>query len=100
MIQLVIDDRCIRCAACIRVCPDDVFEADGDGLPVIARQNDCQTCFLCEVYCPTDALYVSPEVSPTRTPEVRELEERDLVGHFARDLGWQRGRPPRTGRGM
>ena len=28
--------------------------------PVIARQEDCQTCFLCEIYCPTDALYVAP----------------------------------------
>ena len=60
MIELVSEDRCIRCDICERVCPAIVFDRDASGLPVIARQDDCQTCFLCEIYCPTDALYVSP----------------------------------------
>jgi ferredoxin len=23
-------------------------------------RGDCQTCFMCELYCPADALYVAP----------------------------------------
>ena len=36
------------------------------GVPVIARHDSCQTCFQCEAYCPTDALFVSPLA--TRAP--------------------------------
>ena len=32
---------------CVNVCPTNVSDKT-DGIPVIARQNDCQTCFLCE----------------------------------------------------
>ena len=43
---------------------------------MIARQNDCQTCFLCEIYCPTDALYVAPDAEgPTAVCEA-EVEEK------------------------
>ena len=59
MIEVVSAARCIRCDICVRVCPADVFVKDAKGLPFIARQDDCQTCFLCEIYCPTDALYVA-----------------------------------------
>ena len=57
MIEIVSEARCIRCDICERVCPAFVFDRDESGLPFIARQDDCQTCFLCEIYCPTDALY-------------------------------------------
>ena len=63
MIELVHAGRCIECDICVRICPRDVFDAVPDGAPVIARKGDCQTCFLCEIYCPVDALYVSPKVT-------------------------------------
>jgi NAD-dependent dihydropyrimidine dehydrogenase PreA subunit len=91
MIEVVSDDRCIRCDICVRVCPANVFDKDGDGLPVIARQEDCQTCFLCEIYCPTDALYVAERASgPTGITEA-EVAARGLFGSYARALGWSRG---------
>ncbi len=64
MIEIISSTACIACDVCIKVCPTDVFERGEDGIPVIARQSDCQTCFMCEAYCPVDALYVSPISAP------------------------------------
>ena len=60
MIEIVSSSRCIACDICVKVCPANVFDPVRHEPPVIARQDDCQTCFLCEIYCPTDALYVAP----------------------------------------
>jgi ferredoxin len=63
---------------------------------VIARHSNCQTCFQCEAYCPTDALFVAP----LATPVAADSEFRDaagmatagLLGGYRRELGWGRGR--------
>jgi NAD-dependent dihydropyrimidine dehydrogenase PreA subunit len=52
MIELVSHDRCITCQACVVACPENVFDKVPHKPPVIARPDDCQTCFLCELYCP------------------------------------------------
>ncbi|MET0388510.1 MAG: ferredoxin family protein [Polyangiales bacterium] len=59
MIEVLSRARCIDCDICIRVCPTNVFDKRA-GAPVIARQDDCQTCFQCEAYCPVAAIYVAP----------------------------------------
>ena len=64
MIEIVDAAACIACDLCVKVCPTDVFDRGEDGVPVISRQSDCQTCFMCEAYCPVDALYVSPVSTP------------------------------------
>ena len=92
MIEVVSEERCIRCDICERICPAQVFDRDEEGLPVIARQDDCQTCFLCEIYCPTDALYVSPIAVGPSEVDAATLVERELFGSYARALGWSRGR--------
>ena len=92
MIEVVSASRCIRCDICVRVCPADVFAKDAEGLPVIARQDDCQTCFLCEIYCPTDALFVAEAADGPIGITEHEAEARDLFGVYARALGWSRGR--------
>jgi NAD-dependent dihydropyrimidine dehydrogenase PreA subunit len=92
VIEVVSDERCIRCDICVRVCPANVFAKDDGGLPVIARQQDCQTCYLCEIYCPTDALFVAAAADgPTGVTEAW-VTARDLWGHYARGLGWSKGR--------
>ena len=92
MIEVVSESRCIACDICVRVCPADVFQKDDRGLPMIARQDDCQTCFLCEIWCPTDALYVAEAADgPTGITEA-EVEAKGLFGHYARALGWSKGR--------
>ncbi len=91
MIELLHADTCIACDACIRVCPTDVFDPGTDGIPVIARQSDCQTCFTCEAYCPVDALYVDPESTPLPPGQAIPDEQ---IGRYRREIGWGRGRSP------
>lgn len=86
MIELVDPARCTACGDCANVCPRDVFDLASDGRPVIARQSDCQTCYLCELYCPADALYVGPDCE---APQPVTLEQAaPLMGRFRRDSGW------------
>ena len=96
MIEIVSSNRCIACDICVKVCPANVFDAVRHEAPVIARQSDCQTCFLCEIYCPTDALYVAPYAEgPIRINEA-EVEAANLFGSYSRALGWKRGKPGGT----
>ena len=93
MIEIASASRCIACDVCVKVCPANVFDAMPDGAPVIARQGDCQTCFLCEIHCPTDALYVAPGAEgPTAVSEA-EIVSAGLFGSYARALGWRRAKP-------
>lgn len=78
MIKFVSEDRCIKCNLCVRVCPTDVFDKVSDSIPIIARQEDCQTCFICELYCPVDALYVSPLLNNTHEPQEVSSQEKVL----------------------
>ncbi|MET7802489.1 ferredoxin family protein [Streptomyces decoyicus] len=98
MIELVSAERCIACDKCIRVCPTNVFDRGEDGIPVLARHGDCQTCFQCEANCPADALYVAPQTSPLPDEStVRDedgLDRAGLLGSYRRHIGWGRGRTP------
>jgi NAD-dependent dihydropyrimidine dehydrogenase PreA subunit len=100
MIELVSEDRCVKCDVCIKVCPTNVFEHGADRLPVIARQDDCQTCFMCEAWCPADALFVAPQTAPV-APGSPYKDEQWLAGHgllgsYRREIGWDKGRTGRT----
>ncbi|MFI6875745.1 hypothetical protein ACIBL6_20145 [Streptomyces sp. NPDC050400] len=79
-----------------RPCPTRFFDRGVDGVPVIAPQDSCQTCFQCEAYCPTDALFVVrlvTAVAPgSRFCDVTELADSGLLGGYRRVLGWGRGR--------
>lgn len=88
MISLVIAERCTGCQVCVRVCPTNVFDAVRGGPPVIARQQDCQTCFLCELYCQPDALYVDPDSETPAAVSAEEVERSGQRGSYRRDSGW------------
>jgi NAD-dependent dihydropyrimidine dehydrogenase PreA subunit len=92
MIELVSEERCIECNICVSVCPTNVFDKTSGGIPVIARQSDCQTCFMCEVYCPADALYVAPEVDESLAFSEQVLGESGILGSYREQLGWGQGR--------
>jgi NAD-dependent dihydropyrimidine dehydrogenase PreA subunit len=87
MIEVVSETRCILCNKCVQVCPMNVFEAVKDAPPIIARQEDCQTCFMCELYCPADALYVAPDVEQITHVNEHAVQASGLLGSF-RGVGW------------
>lgn len=93
MIELLSDERCIDCNLCVKACPTNVFDARSGAAPVIARGDDCQTCFMCELYCPTDALYVTPVVSAHLVVNESQIERSGLLGSYARELGWRGAKP-------
>jgi len=62
------------------------------GAPSIARQSDCQTCFMCELYCPVDALYVTPLVEQTVEVDEQHVMNQHLLGSYREAVGWGKGR--------
>lgn len=97
MIELLFADRCKPCGACVNVCPNDVFDRDEAGRPVIARQSDCVTCFICEAFCPEDALYVAPFARPEPDLDAATVLASGEVGAYRKALGWDRYRPGQPG---
>jgi NAD-dependent dihydropyrimidine dehydrogenase PreA subunit len=87
MIQIIDTDTCTACNICVTVCPTNVFDST-DGTPVIARQNDCQTCFLCELYCPEDSLFVAPYADAHQPIDISMLKRDQTLGSYRRAVGW------------
>lgn len=98
MIEIVSRERCVGCDRCVQVCPRNVFDPGEDGVPVIARQSDCRTCFLCEACRPADALFVAPLAHPVRPDsplrDEAHLAATGLPGTYRRQIGWGHGRTP------
>jgi NAD-dependent dihydropyrimidine dehydrogenase PreA subunit len=88
MIELVVESRCTRCNACVEACPTNVFEAVPGRAPIIARQEDCQTCYMCELYCPADALFVGSDCERPEQVDEEQIIASGLLGQFRRHHGW------------
>lgn len=55
---------CIGCGICVDSCPTDVIRLDEKTRKAVIRYAaDCQICHLCRMYCPVDAITISPEKS-------------------------------------
>jgi NAD-dependent dihydropyrimidine dehydrogenase PreA subunit len=95
MIELVSSERCTGCNICVLACPTRVFDpaSSAGSLPTIARQQDCQTCFMCELYCPEDALFVAPDADAPRPVDERLVRERGLLGSYRAAIGWHDRQP-------
>lgn len=52
-------EKCLGCMRCVEVCPMDVLRKGGD-YPVIKYREDCQSCYLCVLECPSGAVEVLP----------------------------------------
>lgn len=47
------EEKCLRCLACISVCPSGALE-EKDGVPVV--NDKCTDCGKCIEACPADAI--------------------------------------------
>jgi len=82
----------------VKICPTNVFDAVEGAAPVIARQEDCQTCFMCELYCPVDALFVAPQADVSVALQEDKLAATDQLGSYRAAIGWGPGRASRASR--
>lgn len=88
MLELIVRDRCTGCNRCVEVCPTNVLEPGPEKVPVAARVEHCQTCFMCELYCKEDAIYVGPDRDQREPVNEAELVASGLLGQYRRDSGW------------
>jgi NAD-dependent dihydropyrimidine dehydrogenase PreA subunit len=91
LIEILLEDQCVECDLCVKVCPTNVFERREGRAPVIARQYDCQTCYMCELYCPAKALYVSANADEIVGISEVEIRETGLLGSYRNSIGWEKG---------
>lgn len=60
-IRRIDQERCIGCGVCVEDCPMNVIIMDEKRkIAVIKYLRDCQSCFLCEMECLAEAIYVNP----------------------------------------
>ena len=88
MIELIVSDRCTSCSACVEVCPTNVIEAATSGPPALARVEDCQTRFMCELYCRVDAIYVAPDCDRRISVSEEEVVASGRLGQYRKHSGW------------
>jgi 2-oxoglutarate ferredoxin oxidoreductase subunit delta len=62
---------CKGCGICIEFCPQNVFEPDSQGRPIVAHADRCTACHWCDTHCPDMAI----AVRLLEEDEVEELEE-------------------------
>lgn len=58
-VELIDYQKCSGCLRCWQICPMDVYRVAGRQ-PYIAYSRDCMCCYLCELECPEEAVYVDP----------------------------------------
>jgi NAD-dependent dihydropyrimidine dehydrogenase PreA subunit len=90
MIEIVSASRCTGCNICVRICLTNVFDIVAGAAPRIARQDDCQTCFMCELYCPEDALFVAANADQASVVSESAAQTQALMGSYRTAIGWGR----------
>jgi NAD-dependent dihydropyrimidine dehydrogenase PreA subunit len=89
MIEHIFQDICTGCNTCVSACPTHVLEpAQGANTPIIARLDQCQTCFMCELYCEQDAIYVGADQRRAEPVDPESIRSSGLLGKLRRDYEW------------
>ncbi len=88
MIAHIFAEICNGCGTCVSACPSHVFDPAPDGVPVIARADQCQTCFMCELYCEADAIYVAADQRGPEPFDAAAILASGQLGRLRRDYGW------------
>ncbi len=61
MTKPIVDtEKCTGCGTCVTVCPQGVFEIQGDKA-VVVKPEECIGCRACEAACPSGAITVEEE---------------------------------------
>jgi len=97
MIAHIFEDRCTGCNDCVAACPTHVLDLGEGGIPLVARIDQCQTCFMCELYCSADAIYVAPEQDDAGSVTAHAALAAGHVGRLRHDYGWDRAPPSGQG---
>jgi Pyruvate/2-oxoacid:ferredoxin oxidoreductase delta subunit len=61
--QPLVNDSCVRCAICYRVCPADNIRVTGLG---VQFSDHCEVCYACLHNCPMNAIHMPDEKSTAR----------------------------------
>ena len=72
-LRFSINDRCVSCMACVRVCPVEAIAVSGDDVRI--ADETCIECGLCVPACHHDAIDVVGDLLAVRTA----LEEHTAV---------------------
>ncbi len=89
MIAHIFEDLCDGCNSCVAVCPTHVLDP-GAETPLIARLDQCQTCYMCEIYCESDAIYVAPDQHVVEVIDPEAIRASGHLGRIRHDHGWDR----------
>ena len=72
-LAFIVEDTCIGCTACIRVCPVDAILGASKQMHTVLA-DECTGCGLCVAPCPVDCIKLQP-VSDDFLPRARVLSE-------------------------
>ena len=57
-VQQVYEDWCKACGICVAFCPEEVFDKNRTGTPVVINADACTGCRFCEFHCPDFAISI------------------------------------------
>jgi NAD-dependent dihydropyrimidine dehydrogenase PreA subunit len=61
-IERIDNELCNGCGICVNSCPMDVIRIDDEiKKAIIKYPEDCTLCEWCQIDCPENAIYISPE---------------------------------------